>query len=91
MNKIIENRIQKVKEKLNCKMENCGSQFVFEIDKDKYKIVKNNLRYRYLGKCKRCQKIVKLPSNSIQALNIGFGKCEFKITDNKFDDLFETK
>jgi hypothetical protein len=91
MNRIIERRIEKIKKQLNCSMDKCGTQFKFEIDEEKYKNVKNDMRFRYLGKCKRCQKILKLSTNSIQALNIGFGVSEFKVTKNKFNDLFEIK
>jgi hypothetical protein len=89
MNKIIERRIESVRKRLNCKMDKCGTQFVFEIDEGKYVTIKNDMRYRYLGKCKRCHKIIKLSKNSIQALCIGFGTCEFKVTKNSFNTLFE--
>ncbi len=91
MNRDIEQKIEKLKTKLNCKMESCGSQFVFEIDKDLYEIKKTNPHYRYIGECKRCYKVLKITKSSIRALDIGFGKCEFKITGNKFNDLFEKK
>ena len=91
MNKTIEQRIEKLKTKLNCKMDSCGTYFLFEIDKNLYELKKRNPHHRYLGKCKRCSTVIKITMSSINALSIGFGKCEFKITDNKFDDLFEIK
>jgi hypothetical protein len=40
MNKTIEQRIEKLKTKLNCKMDSCGTYFLFEIDKNLYELKK---------------------------------------------------
>ncbi len=89
MNRTIEKRIEVLRKKLNCPLENCGEQFVFEITEHAMEIAKHNERHRYQGKCKRCGKILRLTSNGISALSIGFGEAEFKVVDTMFENLFD--
>lgn len=91
MNRTIEKRIEVLRKKLDCPLENCGEQFVFEITEHAMEIAKHNERHRYQGKCKRCGKILKLTSNGIGALHAGFGQPEFNVIETKFDKLFKTK
>jgi hypothetical protein len=89
MNKTHQKHIELVKKKLNCELENCGSHFVFEATEEKLSKAKKDGRQRLIGKCSRCQKVLKLTDAGIWVLGVGHGKPKIKVIKSNFDNLFE--
>jgi hypothetical protein len=89
MNRSIQLKIEAIKKKLNCSQSNCGEHFAFEITAEKLAIAKKKARYMYQGKCTRCGTVIKLSTNGLAALSIGFGKYQFIVHETKYNDLFE--
>jgi hypothetical protein len=89
MNKIHQKRIDAIKKKLNCELENCGSHFIFEATEATISKAIKDGRKRLIGKCSRCQKVLKLTDAGIWALGVGHGKPTIKVIKSNYENLFE--
>jgi hypothetical protein len=87
MNKKETAFLNNVQKQLDCKLGNCGEHITFEITEDTLKY-KDEDKQVYIGKCAKCNGVVKVKANDLHHFHRLMGKAKVVVLKSVFDTLF---
>lgn len=87
MNKQLTKKIETIKKKVCCDLNDCGQHFVFSITEHELAIA-DKKKHTYRGSCKKCFKTLKLNSDSLRTFEMVYGKTNINVLKSSFNDMF---
>ena len=88
MNKATQERIQRMRKRLNCTLEDCGTHVVLSATQD-YMDNIAEAEQEYAARCTKCNTTFKLKQIELHFFETHFGKPTFNIRPTTFKSLFE--
>ena len=83
-----ESYIKKMRNKLGCSEDDCGTNFVFSIGDNELKHIDDRQQV-YGGSCKKCHQTLNLRGNAFHKFCSIFGEPELVVLKSTFNDFFE--